>query len=159
MSYSSSGDGLNLICRLFQTVSELKTYIFSQYVEMEHTLAEKRRNLLCYTPKPHSHALNDVIMHKTHWIIVIDNWIIVRDDYVTIPWHCRDTAVTAVTCCPSRVLDRHGFYQRPYLKHSVRSKICTSALKSVTCTCKLMLFNKLAIVNTISPGCDNPSFP
>ena len=22
--------------------------------------------MLCYTPKPHSHALNDVIMHKTH---------------------------------------------------------------------------------------------
>ena len=67
MSYSSSGGGLNLIRRLFQTVSELKTYICSQYVEMEHTLAEKRRNLLCYTPKPHSHALNDVIMHKTHY--------------------------------------------------------------------------------------------
>ena len=33
---------------------------------MEHILAEKRRNLLRYTPKPHSHALNDVIMHKTH---------------------------------------------------------------------------------------------
>ena len=67
MSYSSSGGGLNLICRLFQTVSELKTYICSQYVEMEHTLAEKRRNLLRYTPKPRSHALNDVIMHKTHY--------------------------------------------------------------------------------------------
>ena len=66
MSYSSSGGGLNLIRRLFQTVSELKRYICSQYVEMEHTLAEKRRNLLRYTPKPHSHALNDVIMHKTH---------------------------------------------------------------------------------------------
>ena len=34
---------------------------------MEHILAEKRRNLLRYTPKPHSHALNDVIMHKTHY--------------------------------------------------------------------------------------------
>ena len=33
---------------------------------MEHTLAEKRRNLLRYTPKPHSRAPNDVIMHKTH---------------------------------------------------------------------------------------------
>ena len=33
---------------------------------MEDILAEKRRNLLRYTPKPHSHALNDVIMHKTH---------------------------------------------------------------------------------------------
>ena len=67
MSYSSSGGGLNLIRRLFQTVSELKAYICSQYVEKEHTLAEKRWNLLCYTPKPHSHALNDVIMHKTHY--------------------------------------------------------------------------------------------
>ena len=65
-SYSSSGGGLNLIRCLFQPVSELKRYICSQYVEMEHTLAEKRRNLLRYTPKPHSHALNDVIMHKTH---------------------------------------------------------------------------------------------
>ena len=34
--------------------------------EMEHTFADKWRNLLRYTPKPHSHALNDVIMHKTH---------------------------------------------------------------------------------------------
>ena len=67
VSYSSSGGGLNLIRRLFQTVSELKRYICSQYVEMEYTLAEKRRNLLRYTPKPHSHALNDVIMHKTHF--------------------------------------------------------------------------------------------
>ena len=57
---------MNLIRRLFQTVSELKRYICSQYVEMEHTLAVKRWNLLRYTPKPHSHALNDVIMHKTH---------------------------------------------------------------------------------------------
>ena len=67
VSYSSSGGGLNLIHRLFQTVSELKRYICSQYVEMEHTLAEKRRNLLRYTPKPHSRALNDVIMHNTHY--------------------------------------------------------------------------------------------
>ena len=62
---------MNLIRRLFQTVSELKRYICSQYVEMEHTLAEKRWNLLRYTPKPHSHALNDVIMHKTHWTAAI----------------------------------------------------------------------------------------
>ena len=66
VSYSSSGGGLNLIRLLFQTVSELKRYICSQYVAMEHTLAEKRRYLLRYTPKPHSHALNDVIMNKTH---------------------------------------------------------------------------------------------
>ena len=65
MSYSSAGGGFNLIRRLFQTVSELKRYICSQYVEMEHTLAEKRPNLLRYTPKPHSHVLNDVIMQKT----------------------------------------------------------------------------------------------
>ena len=32
---------MNLIRRLFQTVSELKRYICSQYVEMEHTVAEQ----------------------------------------------------------------------------------------------------------------------
>ena len=69
MSYSSSEGGFNLIRRLFQTVSEFKEV----YVEMEHTLAEKRRNLLRYTPKPHSHALNDVIMHKTHFITIFFN--------------------------------------------------------------------------------------
>ena len=76
MSYSSCGGGLNLVRLLFQTVSGLKRYVCSQCVEMEHTFAEKRRNLLRYTPKPHSHALNDVIMHKTHCFICCCFWFI-----------------------------------------------------------------------------------
>lgn len=34
--------------------------------EMKHTVKETRRKLLRYMPKPHSHAVNDVIMYETH---------------------------------------------------------------------------------------------
>ena len=34
--------------------------------EMKHTVKEKSRKLLRYIPKPHSHAVNDVIMDETH---------------------------------------------------------------------------------------------
>ena len=65
VSQSTSEGSLNLIRRLFQTVSELKRWPACR--NGTHTRGKKGGTCFA-TCKPHSHALNDVIMHKTHSI-------------------------------------------------------------------------------------------